>query len=71
MAVMVGLYVVDGIQAELSLCPVVSVMVKMMRAGCRTMIMRMDDDACEGSDRCRRAHAESWPDGEEQHHRPQ
>jgi len=68
---MVGLYVVNRIQPELSLSPVVRVMVKMLRVGCGTMIVRMDDDACKGSDRCRRAHAKNWPNGEEQHHRPQ
>jgi hypothetical protein len=68
---MVGLCVVDSAQAELGLCPAVSVIVNMMSVGCLTMIVRMDDDGCKVSYRRRGAHAESWSDGEEQRRRPQ
>ena len=68
---MIGLCVVDSAQAEHGLCPVVSVIVNMMGVECLTMIVGMDDDAGKGSDRRRGAHAESWPDGEEQRRRPQ
>jgi hypothetical protein len=68
---MIGLCVVDSAQAEHGLHPVVSVMGIMMRVGCLTMIVGMDDDAGKGSDRRRGAHAESWPDGKDQRRRPQ